>query len=77
MGHHNHFVFIGDERIKQIYKSFVSQFMVNIRTSFLDELRETTDLIFDDAQLKLHVEFLWRPKMDNHMLEDFKHWMMV
>ncbi|KAI4477252.1 PREDICTED: CAS1 domain-containing protein 1 [Polistes canadensis] len=75
MKHHNHFVFTGDARIRQIYKSFVSQFVIDGKASDLTELPENSDLSFNDAQLKLQVQFLWRPKLDNTMIEDFRHWM--
>lgn len=76
MGHHNHFVFIGDARIRQLYKSFVSQFMVDGKTSDLTELPENSDLGFNDGQLKLNVQFLWRPRLDNSMIADLRGWMV-
>ncbi|OAD62072.1 CAS1 domain-containing protein 1 [Eufriesea mexicana] len=75
MGHHNHFVFIGDVRIRQLYKSFISQFIVDGKASDLTELPENSDLNFNDAQLRLNVQFLWRPQLDNSMIEDLRNWM--
>ncbi|XP_006570070.1 N-acetylneuraminate 9-O-acetyltransferase isoform X4 [Apis mellifera] len=75
MGHHNHFVFIGDVRIRQLYKSFISQFIVDGKASDLTELPENSDLNFNDAQLRLNVQFLWRPQLDNIMIEDLRSWM--
>ncbi|XP_023288238.1 N-acetylneuraminate 9-O-acetyltransferase [Orussus abietinus] len=75
MGHHNHFVFSGDTRIRQLYKTFVSQFIVDGKASDLSNLPENSDLTFDDAQLRLKVQFLWRPTLDNSMIEDFRGWM--
>ncbi|XP_024892090.1 N-acetylneuraminate 9-O-acetyltransferase isoform X2 [Temnothorax curvispinosus] len=75
MGHHNHFVFAGDARIRQLYKSFVSQFMIDGKASDLTELPENSDLGFNDGQLKLNVQFLWRPRLDNSMIADLRGWM--
>lgn len=76
MGHHNHFVFIGDARIRQLYKSFISQFIVDGKASDLTELPDNSDLNFNDAQLRLNVQFLWRPQLDNTMIEDLRNWMV-
>lgn len=76
MGHHNHFVFIGDVRIRQLYKSFISQFIVDGKASDLTELPDNSDLNFNDAQLRLNVQFLWRPQLDNTMIEDLRSWMV-
>ncbi|XP_078042610.1 N-acetylneuraminate (7)9-O-acetyltransferase [Augochlora pura] len=74
MGHHNHFVFTGDARIRQLYKSFISQFIVDGKASDLTDLPPNSDLNFNDAQLRLNVQFLWRPKLDNSMIEDLRGW---
>lgn len=76
MGHHNHFVFIGDARIRQLYKSFISQFIIDGKASDLTELPDNSDLNFNDAQLRLNVQFLWRPQLDNTMIEDLRNWMV-
>ncbi|KAK0088556.1 hypothetical protein PV326_004800 [Microctonus aethiopoides] len=75
MGHKNHFVFIGDERIRQLYKSFVSQFIVMGKGSESVDLLQNSDLNFNDAQLRLNVQFLWRPRLDAFMIDDFQNWM--
>ncbi|XP_043483656.1 N-acetylneuraminate 9-O-acetyltransferase [Leptopilina heterotoma] len=75
MGHHNQFVFSGDARIRQLYKTFVSQFIVDGKTSDLVELPENSDLNFNDAQLRLNVQFLWRPQINAAMVSDFRNWM--
>lgn len=76
MGHYNHFVFIGDARVRQLYKSFVSQFIVDGKASDLTELPENSDLGFNDGQLKLNVQFLWRPRLDGSMIADLRGWMV-
>ncbi|XP_031826197.1 N-acetylneuraminate (7)9-O-acetyltransferase isoform X2 [Nomia melanderi] len=75
MGHHNHFVFIGDARIRQLYKSFILQFIVDVKASDLTDLPQNSDLNFNDAQLRLNVQFLWRPRLDNSIIEDLRSWM--
>lgn len=77
MGHHNHFVFIGDARVRQLYKSFVSQFMIDGKASDLTELPENSDLGFNDGQLKLNVQFLWRPRLDDSLITDLRNWMVT
>ncbi|XP_015524446.1 N-acetylneuraminate (7)9-O-acetyltransferase [Neodiprion pinetum] len=75
MGHRNHFVFTGDARVQQLYKSFVSQFSVDGKPADSAKLLENADLSFNDVQLKLNVQFLWRPRLDDTMSEDFRSWM--
>ncbi|XP_015108455.1 N-acetylneuraminate 9-O-acetyltransferase [Diachasma alloeum] len=75
MGHKNHFVFAGDERIRQLYKSFVLQFVVDGKGSDPSDYPPTSDLNFHDAQLRLNVQFLWRPRLDVSMITDFRNWM--
>ncbi|KAH0950153.1 hypothetical protein HN011_002784 [Eciton burchellii] len=77
MGHYNHFVFIGDARVRQLYKSFVSQFIIDGKASDLTELPENSDLGFNDGQLKLNVQFLWRPQLDSAMIADLRGWMKM
>lgn len=78
MGHRNHFVFTGDARVRQLYKSFVSQFMVDGKASdFISELPENSDLGFNDGQLKLNVQFLWRPRLDSSIIADLRGWMVI
>lgn len=74
MGHKNRFTFIGDARVRQLYKSFLSQFVIDGKGSDTIDITESSDLSFNDAQLKLHVEFLWRPTV-NSMVDDFRGWM--
>lgn len=76
MGHRNHFVFAGDARIRQLYKSFVSQFVVDGKASDFADLPTRSDLNFNDAQLRLSVQFLWRPRLDGTMVEDMRSWMV-
>lgn len=77
MGHHNHFVFTGDARIRQLYKSFISQFIVDGKASDLIDLPQNSDLNFNDAQLRLNVQFLQRPQLDNFMIDDLRSWMVT
>lgn len=77
MGHRNHFVFIGDARIRQLYKSFISQYIVDGKASDLTDLPQNSNLNFNDAQLKLKVQFLWRPRLDDSMIEDLRGWMVT
>ncbi|KAF7995354.1 hypothetical protein HCN44_006461 [Aphidius gifuensis] len=76
MGHKNNFVFVGDTRIHQLYKSFVAQFTIDGKTySDPIDFSPKVDLNFNDIQLGLKVEFLWRPRVNDDMVNDFKKWM--
>lgn len=76
IGHKNHFVFIGDSRIHQLYKSFVSQFTIDGKSySEPVDFSPKIDLNFHDMQLRLKVEFLWRPRLNDAMVNDFRGWM--
>ncbi|XP_034943089.1 N-acetylneuraminate 9-O-acetyltransferase [Chelonus insularis] len=75
MGHKNHFVFTGDERVRQLYKSFISQFIIDGKGSDLSDFPKKSDLNFNDAKLRLDVHFLWRPQLNEFMIKDFRNWM--
>lgn len=77
-GGKNHIVFLGDSRMRQLYLAFVHQ--VQPSSSLLEEDRKDTahhDLKFVDKDLKLTVEFLWRPVVDASMRAACAHWLTL
>ncbi|KAH0560977.1 N-acetylneuraminate 9-O-acetyltransferase [Cotesia glomerata] len=75
MSHKNHFVFVGDARIHQLYKSFISQFIVDGKGFDSTDVLQQSNSNFNDAKLKLQVQFLWRPQLNISMINDFRTWM--
>ncbi|XP_059469024.1 N-acetylneuraminate 9-O-acetyltransferase [Neocloeon triangulifer] len=78
LGRHNHFVFVGDSRIRQLYEAFLKQLDSKTSSSLLYEAKPEshahTDLSFGDAQLRLKVQFIWSPVVNKHMSESFNDW---
>uniref|UniRef100_V5HYZ9 Putative conserved plasma membrane protein n=2 Tax=Ixodes ricinus TaxID=34613 RepID=V5HYZ9_IXORI len=75
-GGKNHIVFMGDSRIRQLYRAFVHQ--VQPSSSLPEEdLKENIhhNLKFVDKDLKLTVEFLWNPMVDAAMRASCAHWL--
>ncbi|XP_074115979.1 N-acetylneuraminate (7)9-O-acetyltransferase isoform X3 [Cotesia typhae] len=77
MRHKNHFVFVGDARIHQLYKSFISQFIVDGKGFDSTDVLQQSNSNFNDAKLKLQVQFLWRPQLNISMINDFRTWMVL
>ena len=62
LGQRNRLAFVGDSRVRQLYAAFVTQFGETVPPAE-GEARHK-DLEYEDAQLGLHVQFLWRPMVD-------------
>ncbi|XP_067001977.1 N-acetylneuraminate 9-O-acetyltransferase [Anabrus simplex] len=75
-GQHNHFVFIGDSRIRQLYLAFLSHLdpsKEEASPTLLPE-QQHSNLDFEDAKLRLKVKFRWSPYVSKHMIDDFVKW---
>lgn len=73
-GGKNHIVFIGDSRIRQLFRAFVH------RIDSKSESKDTPvhkDLKFRDSDLKLDTEFLWHPMMNHSMHEIYTKWVKM
>ncbi|XP_066590612.1 N-acetylneuraminate 9-O-acetyltransferase [Prorops nasuta] len=77
MGHRNHFIFIGDDRIKQLYKSLVSQFAIDGKSTEFAETPDNSNLIFNDVQLRLSIQYIQRKRTDNSMVQEFRKLMVA
>lgn len=68
-------MFIGDSRLKELYFGFIKH--LQLRTDDMStELpkKQTENLSFVDAKLKMKVEFIWNPTIDSKMVENFRKW---
>lgn len=75
LGKHNHFVFIGDSRIRQLYMAFLNHLDPHEdTTATVPPVRHRSDLSFGDSKLCLRVEFIWSPYVSKHMINDFQNW---
>ena len=54
----NRLAFVGDSRVRQLYAAFVTQFGETVPPPQGEKRHQ--DLSYEDAQLGLHVQFLWR-----------------
>ena len=72
LGQRNRLAFVGDSRVRQLYAAFVTQFGETVPPA--EGERRHQDLAYADAQLGLHVQFLWRPMVDARMQGDIIEW---
>lgn len=75
-GKNTHFVFIGDSRIRSLYKGFVGHLQQDEITTEKPE-DDGHDLIHIDKTLKLTVEFKWFPYLSTSMIEQFRKWRIM
>ncbi|XP_075532799.1 N-acetylneuraminate (7)9-O-acetyltransferase isoform X1 [Dermacentor variabilis] len=71
-GGKNHIVFVGDSRIRQLYWAFVQQ----VQPSPVSAPQQAhRDLRYEEKDLHLTVEFLWRPLMDGSLRSAGARWL--
>ncbi|XP_054917132.1 N-acetylneuraminate (7)9-O-acetyltransferase isoform X2 [Dermacentor andersoni] len=71
-GGKNHIVFVGDSRIRQLYWAFVQQ----VQPSPVSAPQQAhRDLRYEEKDLHLIVEFLWRPLMDGSLRSAGARWL--
>ncbi|XP_069959056.1 N-acetylneuraminate (7)9-O-acetyltransferase isoform X1 [Cherax quadricarinatus] len=66
----NHILFVGDSRIRQLYLALVKQIAVT-HPKFSETPHE--DMRYNDTNLRLNIEFIWRPLMDQHVAKLLNH----
>lgn len=79
-GGQNHVVFMGDSRIRQLYWAFVRQVQQPPGAGQQQQEEEEEeaahrDLHFEEKDLRLRVEFLWRPLVDGAMRAAGARWL--
>ncbi|KPM02345.1 CAS1 domain-containing protein [Sarcoptes scabiei] len=71
-GGQNHIVFMGESRVRQLYYQLIKSICLNshqITDSFQEE-----DLEYVEKEINLLVRFLWRPKIDQSVVDEFVRW---
>lgn len=75
-GGRNNIVFLGDSRIRQLYKAFIKIGSPNeelINSNFAAH----HDLQYKERDLRLDVQFLWHPIVNETMIRVFKEWLKM
>lgn len=76
--HKNNFLFIGDFRVREMYHSFIHQLDSSYRPSDNYALNQniftndSKNLSYTNQNLNLEVNFLWRPVIDEDLLNFFE-----
>ncbi|KFM77879.1 CAS1 domain-containing protein 1, partial [Stegodyphus mimosarum] len=71
-GGKTHIVFIGDSRIRQLFYGFVS--LINPKYEVGDRFVHH-DLHFGNEELKVNVDFIWAPMVNQSMFDIYKSWL--
>nr|CAD7458913.1 unnamed protein product [Timema tahoe] len=74
---HNHFVFIGDSRIRQLYTGLLEHLDHRDQgdpTSTTGPDNQHSDLNYINSKLRIKVDFIWSPYVSPHMVQHFNHW---
>ncbi|RWS30776.1 hypothetical protein B4U80_10615 [Leptotrombidium deliense] len=72
LGGNNYISFVGDSRIRQLYEALVKLISSN---DVNEEKFAHKDLQFTDDDLRLNIEFLWRPLVNESMFEVYDTWL--
>lgn len=81
-GNHNHFVFIGDIRIRALYLSFLKHLQVYSDANDIDDNKSIPfrydepiiDLEYIDYKLKLQLNYIYAPEVSQIMVDQFNKW---
>ncbi|XP_014250867.1 N-acetylneuraminate 9-O-acetyltransferase [Cimex lectularius] len=76
-GRHNHFIFIGDNRVLEIYKAFLNHLIgwEGGRTKQEENKPQAfRNHSVSDSQLRVTVDFIWSPYVSDVMVNSFKKW---
>jgi hypothetical protein len=74
LGRTNYIVFIGDSRIRQLYSAFLKIVCRNEEKVDNFTFLAHHDLFYKGEYLRLDVQFLWRPMVNNNMTQVFSEW---
>ncbi|GFS21716.1 CAS1 domain-containing protein 1 [Elysia marginata] len=76
-GGHNHFTFVGDSRIRQLYHNFFS-LIADVPVSEIESTAERKahhDLHFSDSKINIKIDFLWHPMVNASMYDVYYKWL--
>jgi len=68
-GGHNSFVFMGDERIKQMFKAYVGHVVPRSQPS-----HSGLDISYQEEENNVEVSFLWRPILNSSVSVEYETW---
>ncbi|XP_064646381.1 N-acetylneuraminate 9-O-acetyltransferase-like isoform X2 [Lineus longissimus] len=71
-GGHNHIVFMGDSRIRELFYEFVDMFTPKYKESHHPVVH--SNVKFRDEKINLKVDFLWVPMVNGSMYNIYKAW---
>uniref|UniRef100_T1INP0 Cas1p 10 TM acyl transferase domain-containing protein n=1 Tax=Strigamia maritima TaxID=126957 RepID=T1INP0_STRMM len=74
LGGRNHIVFVGDSRTRELYLTLVRHLNPNPKDN---EYNRHSNLKYTDDHLKLTVEFLWQPVVNQSMLDVCDSWLKL
>ncbi|XP_012941606.2 N-acetylneuraminate 9-O-acetyltransferase [Aplysia californica] len=72
-GGHNHFAFVGDSRIRQLYGQMV-ELITEKGVEGVDG-KPHHDLHFQDNKINIKIDFLWHPMVNASMYEVYEKWL--
>lgn len=75
-GGHNHIVFMGDSRIRQLYHEFIDSLPPNGEPRNADDesIPIHHDMQYQEKSYSLLVKFIWMPVVNGSMVKQFKIW---
>lgn len=71
-GGRNFIIFMGDSRIRQLYYEFIKAISVN--PDNILNMPAHHDLDYTEVDLNLKIKFLWRPVVNQSLLDEFRNW---
>lgn len=76
-GGHNHFSFVGDSRMRQLFYKFVSLISEGpgMEMEGSPEQKIHHDLHFSDSKINIKVDFLWHPMVNASMYDVYYKWL--
>lgn len=73
-GTQSNFIFIGDSRIHEFYQGFINHLQPPEHGTENPYKSIPNNLTFIDAKLKIRVQYLWYPTVNNKMIDLFRQW---
>lgn len=74
-GGRNSIIFMGDSRVRQLYYEFIKS--ISVSQDNIANMPAHHDLDYDEKDLNLNIKFLWRPVVNQSLIDEFKNWNSV